>query len=181
MKRLSLALLSISTILCTTTFTRAENETPAGMPWFFQTMPNEAQQSAWALSTILWGVNTAIPPKYKELIGLAVASQIPCQYCIYAHTASAKKAGATSNEIREAIAVGALTRMWSTIVQGNQTDFEKFKATVDGVGGSDPTSGSDAGYGQGSYGADVAAGSTMVRGNRTDGQNVDTAEWPPLH
>jgi len=181
MKRLSLALLSVGTILCTPALTRAQDKIPAGMPWFFQTIPDDAQQSAWALSTTLWGPNTAIPQKYKELIGLAVAAQIPCQYCIYGHTASAKKAGATSNELREAIAVGALTRMWSTIVQGNQTDFEKFKATVDDLGGGDPVGGGDAGYGQGSYGADVAAGSTMVHGNRSDAQKVDTAEWPPLH
>ena len=81
----------------------------------------------------IMGPNTAIPPKYKELIGLAVASQIPCQYCIYGHTKGAEKDGATTDEIREAIAVGALIRMWSTVVQGNQTDFAKFKATVDGV------------------------------------------------
>jgi AhpD family alkylhydroperoxidase len=142
-------------------------------------MPDGAQQSAWTLSTTLWGTNTAIPPKYKELIGLAVASQIPCQYCIYGHTANAKNAGATSDEIREAVAVGALTRMWSTILQGNQTDFAKFKATVDDLGGGDPVGSGDAGYGQGSYGADVAAGDIIVQ--RKQLLSAQPQAWPPMH
>jgi AhpD family alkylhydroperoxidase len=179
MKSLGLALLSVGAMLCSATFARAEDKAPVGMPWFFQTIPDGAQQSAWALSTTLWGENTAIPPKYKELIGLAVASQIPCQYCIYDHTASAKKAGATSDEMREAIAVGALTRMWSAILQGNQTDFEKFKATVDDLGGGDPVGGGDAGYGQGSYGADVAAGDAIVQ--RTQLSSAPPPAWPPIH
>ena len=32
--------------------------------------------------------NSALSGKAKELIGLAVAAQVPCQYCIYAHTES---------------------------------------------------------------------------------------------
>jgi len=131
--KLDLAALVIAGLVSVSPVAHAGDKTPAGMPWFFQAMPDAAQQGAWDMSTALWGPNTAIPPKYKELIGLAVAAQIPCQYCIYGHTASAKKDGATSEEIREAIAIGALARMWSTIVQGNQTDFQKFKATVDGA------------------------------------------------
>ena len=57
---------------------------------------------------------TALPGKYKELTALAVAAQIPCEYCIYAHTEFAKLNGATEAEISEAVAMGALTRKWST-------------------------------------------------------------------
>ena len=133
MKLLSLALLVVGAVAGTPILAGAEDKAPQGMPWFFQVMPSAAQQAAWDMTTTLMGPNTAIPAKYKELIGLAVASQIPCQYCIYGHSSGAKKAGATADEIREAVAVGALVRMWSTVVQGNQTDFQKFKATVDGV------------------------------------------------
>ena len=40
--------------------------------------------------------------KTKQLIGLAVAAQIPCAYCVYAHTKFAKAAGATDAQIKEA-------------------------------------------------------------------------------
>jgi AhpD family alkylhydroperoxidase len=61
---------------------------------------------------------------------LAVASQIPCIYCIYFHTESAKMYGATDEEIKEAIAQGASTRHWSIILQGNEVDYEAFKKEV---------------------------------------------------
>jgi AhpD family alkylhydroperoxidase len=45
--------------------------------------------------------NAALPTKVRELIGLAVAAQIPCQYCVYYHIKSAKAAGASEEEMRE--------------------------------------------------------------------------------
>ena len=132
MPRLSLALLVVGGVLSSGSFAQAGDTAPAGMPWFFQGMPDAAQQAAWDLNKAIYGKDAAIPPKYQQLIALAVAAQIPCQYCIYAHTKGAEKNGATSDEIREAIGVASIVRMWSTNVQGNQIDLEKFKATIDG-------------------------------------------------
>jgi AhpD family alkylhydroperoxidase len=131
MKRFSLALLVVGAIVTTGGFAQA-TDAPAGMPWFFQGMPDAAQQAAWDLNKAIYGADTAIPKKYQQLIALAVSAQIPCQYCIYAHTIGAEKNGATAEEIREAVAVASIVRMWSTNVQGNQIDFDKFKATIDG-------------------------------------------------
>ncbi|MER8367113.1 carboxymuconolactone decarboxylase family protein [Mesorhizobium sp. M1378] len=39
-----------------------------------------------------------------------MAAQIPCNYCIWSDTQDAKRAGATDEEIQEAVAVSALTR-----------------------------------------------------------------------
>ena len=66
----------------------------------------------------------ALDEKTKELIGLGVAAQIPCTYCIYAHTTNAKRLGATDDQIKEAVAAAALTRKWSTELNGNMYDFE---------------------------------------------------------
>ena len=65
--------------------------------------------------------------KNKELIGLAVAAQIPCTYCVYFHTEVAKANGATDEEIQEAIAIAANTRHWSTVLNGSQIELEDFK------------------------------------------------------
>jgi AhpD family alkylhydroperoxidase len=67
------------------------------------------------------------------LLQLAVAAQIPCHYCIYFHSASAKAFGATDAEIQEAIAQGAQTRFWSMILQGNQIDLDEFKGEFDEI------------------------------------------------
>jgi AhpD family alkylhydroperoxidase len=103
------------------------------VPEMFKVFPEYALAGAWENFKQMSGPNSKLPGKYRELLQLAVASQIPCQYCIYFHTAAAKANGATDEEIREAIAQGAQTRHWSMILQGNQIDYEKFKKEFDGI------------------------------------------------
>jgi alkylhydroperoxidase/carboxymuconolactone decarboxylase family protein YurZ len=62
-----------------------------------------------------------------------VASQIPCQYCVYFHTAAAKANGASDEEIREAVAMSGIVRHWSTVLNGMQVDLPTFKQEVDTV------------------------------------------------
>lgn len=97
-------------------------------PSFFEAVPKQAMPGMWAYfkSTTL-NPDNVIPPKYRELMQLAIASQIPCEYCVFFHTESAKAYGATEKEIKEAIVHGTSTRAWSMIIQGNQVDMEQFK------------------------------------------------------
>ena len=94
--------------------------------------PDAFAASTWA-QTRVWLIDNGatIPPKYRALIGLAVSSQIPCAYCIYADTADARTFGATDEEIKEAIMFAALTRQGSTLMNGNMVDIDAFKAEVD--------------------------------------------------
>jgi AhpD family alkylhydroperoxidase len=101
------------------------------VPGFFKLVPDLAFPGAWMdFKGLLLNPSTALPPKMKELVGLAVAAQIPCEYCVYAHTEFAKLNGATDAEISEAVAMGALTRKWSTFLNGIQTDEGKFRAEI---------------------------------------------------
>jgi len=95
-------------------------------PSFFDAFPKYALHGAWQSFKELQAP-ASISPKNRELIGLGVASQIPCDYCVYFHTESAKAFGATDEEIKEAVAYGALVRHWSTVIHGAQVDFEEFK------------------------------------------------------
>ena len=103
-------------------------ETFGLFPSMFEAFPSYALSGAWENFKLINSSEGTIPPKYRELIQLAVAAQIPCDYCIYYHTASAKMFGATDEEIKEAVAYGATTRHWSMILQGNQIELEDFKA-----------------------------------------------------
>jgi len=72
---------------------------------------------------------SALPRKVKELIALAVAHTTQCPYCIESHVKAAKKAGATNQEIAEAIFVTAALRAGgafahSTISMGVLKDME---------------------------------------------------------
>ena len=52
----------------------------------------------------------ALPEKTKQLIAVAVAHTTQCPYCIKGHTKAALKAGATEQQIMEAIWVAAEMR-----------------------------------------------------------------------
>ena len=75
--------------------------------------------------------NTALPSKVRELIGLVVAVQIPCEYCIYYHIKAARAAGASQEEIREAVHQASPTRHWSTILYGNQYSLDAYRTGID--------------------------------------------------
>jgi AhpD family alkylhydroperoxidase len=93
-----------------------------------QTYPDKALQGAWSDWQAVFSKDGAISQKNKELIALGIAAQVPCQYCGFAHTVLARKHGATDAEIKEAVAVAALVRQWSTVLNGSAYDMKAFKA-----------------------------------------------------
>jgi len=108
--------------------------TLGSVPDMFKTLPDVAVAGAWAeIKGVQLNPNTALNGKTKELMGLAVASQIPCQYCIYFHTEAARLNGATDEEIKETIAMAAIVRHWSTMLNGSQVDLATFKKQTDDV------------------------------------------------
>ncbi len=52
----------------------------------------------------------ALPVKVKQLIAVAVAHVTQCPYCIQGHTKAAQRAGATPEELMEAVWVAAEMR-----------------------------------------------------------------------
>ena len=109
-------------------------QTLGSVPSFFKAFPESGIAGAWAeFKSIQLNSKTKLDGKTKELIGLAVAAQVPCQYCIYFHTAAAKANGATDEDIREAVAMAAIARHWSTVLNGMQVDLDGFKRETDTV------------------------------------------------
>jgi AhpD family alkylhydroperoxidase len=139
--RISLSMLMLAAAVIAPRAARATPEADAAradiqktigfVPAMFKLVPDLVLPGAWQETKSLHlNPATALPGKYKDLIGVAVAAQIPCEYCIYAHTELAKLNGATDAEISEAVAMGALTRKWSTWLNGSQTDEAKFRAEI---------------------------------------------------
>jgi AhpD family alkylhydroperoxidase len=102
-------------------------------PSYFDAYPEHALAGAWENFKQLESPESNISPKNRELLKLAVASQIPCIYCIYYHKLAAKSLGATDEEINEAVALGAQTRQWSMITQGAEIDFEDYKKETNNI------------------------------------------------
>ena len=111
---------------------RTEIESMFGfVPGFLASLPEAALPGAWQeLKNLELAKDTALPPKLKQAIGYAVAAQVPCRACSYAHRQLAKQAGASDAELGEALMMAALTRHWSTVFHGLQIDFAKFRAEL---------------------------------------------------
>ena len=104
----------------------------ADPPKFYKdTFPEHALQYKLEAEMALVGENAQLDVKTRELIALGVSAQIPCEYCVYAHTKNAIAAGASEAEIREAVATAAHVRHWSTVLNGMAYDLESFKMEVD--------------------------------------------------
>ena len=104
------------------------------VPAFFRAFPAEGIGGAWAeFKSIQLNPHSAVPNKYKELIGLGLAAQIPCEYCTYFHTKAAKANGASDREIKEAVAMSSIVRHWSTYLNGAQIDEATFRKELDQV------------------------------------------------
>jgi AhpD family alkylhydroperoxidase len=102
------------------------------VPEFLRVFPAEGVAGAWKMERdFQMADGTALEPRVKTLISLAVATQISCANCVIAETAFARVAGANDREIHEAIAVGALVRHWSTWLVGMQIDAGAHRRDVD--------------------------------------------------
>jgi AhpD family alkylhydroperoxidase len=104
-----------------------------GVPTFVTQIAKSAVPGFWSLVRDLeFSDKTALDAKTKALISLAVASQIPCQYCVWADTNTLKSLGASDQEIAEAVAMAGLTRFTSTQLYGLQADMETFRKELGG-------------------------------------------------
>ena len=95
--------------------------------------PDSMVAGAWAWMSDVEDGKGAIDPKTMQLIGLAVASQIPCEYCTYYHRKAAASLGATEQEIAEAAAMAGYVRNWSAVLYGTGADVAEYRAMVDGL------------------------------------------------
>lgn len=97
------------------------------------TFPEQGVSAAWAEFQAISGPDAALEPRVTELIGLAVAAQIPCDLCVYYHEKAARAAGADDAQIKQAVAAAALTRQWSTMLQGSAYDMDAWQGQVDAM------------------------------------------------
>ena len=70
--------------------------------------------------------NGAIPLKHAQLAAISASVAMKCVYCIPAHTAFARAAGATEEEIKTAVAIAADVALNSSMLYGSQYDMEAF-------------------------------------------------------
>ena len=104
------------------------------VPSFFESLPDDTIDGEWALFKRFELGETSIPAKYRELIGIAVASALHCWYCSQFHTALAQFHGASEAEIQEAVHLATLTSGWSTYLNGLLFDHDQFMKQLKEIG-----------------------------------------------
>lgn len=115
--------------------TADEIESTLGLvPSFLEELPPPSGDQLWGIMRDLQlSDETEIPPKYKELIGLAAAAATNCRYCTLFHTEAAKLHGATPEEIAEANNLAGMTTSFSTFLHGQQTDLNTFRKETEAI------------------------------------------------
>jgi AhpD family alkylhydroperoxidase len=108
-------------------------ETLGVVPTFFKEVPDVLIDAEWGSFKGLMLSETAIPNKYKELIGLGVSGATRCRYCVYFHTEAARLFGATDEEINEAALVAKSTMGWSTYLNARHFDYDEFVREFDQI------------------------------------------------
>jgi AhpD family alkylhydroperoxidase len=117
------------------TETRRDIEETLGLvPEFFDRVPDYLLPTEWAsFKSLQLSDETALPNKYKELIGLAVSGATRCRYCAYFHTEAARLFGASEDEINETALIAKNTMGWSTYLNTLQFDYDAFVAEFDQI------------------------------------------------
>lgn len=77
---------------------------------------------------------SAIPAKYRELIGLAVAANIKCPYCTHFHRGAARMHGATEEELEETYVLASFTSRYSAMLHAMGYDLETFEEEFERIG-----------------------------------------------
>ena len=108
-------------------------ETLGSVPKFFEDIPESSIGQEWDTIKRFEFGETNIPNKYKELIGLGIASAIHCPYCTIFHKEAAITYGANEDEIEEAVHLAKHTVGWSSYLHGTEADLEQFKKDVNKV------------------------------------------------
>ena len=103
------------------------------VPGFWSGVPDALIESEWTSFKAIELAETAVPNKYKELIGLAVSGATRCRYCAYFHAEAARLFGATDEEIAEASMMARHTMGWSTYLNAMRIDYDEFVVEFDQI------------------------------------------------
>lgn len=115
--------------------TRQEIEQTFGsFPGFFSGVPQDVLVQMWpVMKTYIFG-QTKIPPKYREMISLAVAATLKCPYCETFHRESSKMHGATNEELAELGAIVGQVTFWSSVLHTMNYDMSTFMKEFNAMG-----------------------------------------------
>lgn len=109
-------------------------ETLGLVPGYLSALPEEALVNEWPTLKRFLFDESAIDPKTRELVGLAVAAAIGCEYCRHFHKGVAQLHGASDAELAELSFLASYTPRYSAMIQAQDYDFETFTDEAEQIG-----------------------------------------------
>ncbi|MFC4990242.1 MULTISPECIES: carboxymuconolactone decarboxylase family protein [Saliphagus] len=107
--------------------TRTEIEESFGfVPGYLEALPEGDLVTEWPNMRHFLFEESALEPKTRELVGLAVAAAIGCEYCRHFHRGAARLHGATEDELAELSFLASYTPRYSALIQAQDYDLETF-------------------------------------------------------
>jgi AhpD family alkylhydroperoxidase len=100
------------------------------VPTFLKDVPDNMVPGLWRETKAIEFGKTALDAKTKDLIGLAIAAQMPSRLTAWSYSKCGKASGATDAQLHEAVAMSAMARHWSTFFNGVQLDETRFRADL---------------------------------------------------
>jgi AhpD family alkylhydroperoxidase len=104
------------------------------VPGFMKALPHDVLIHDWPLMKKYTLGESRIPAKHRELVGLAVAANIKCPYCLLFHKNAAKMHGATEEELAEIAFLASYTSRWSSMIHGQHYSYETFAKETEQIG-----------------------------------------------
>ena len=104
------------------------------VPGFMKALPRDVLIHDWPMMKKYTLGESKIPPKYRELMGLAIAANIKCPYCILFHKSAAQLYGATPVEFAEIAFLASYTSRWSSMIHAQHYPYEKFERETQQIG-----------------------------------------------
>ncbi len=104
------------------------------VPGFMATLPEDDLVHEWPVFKQYVLGESTIPPKYRELMGLAVAASLKCPYCQAFHKGAAQLHGATEEELSEVAVLAGLTSRWSSMIHAQNYDYDTFVEEFEQIG-----------------------------------------------
>jgi AhpD family alkylhydroperoxidase len=102
-------------------------ETLGLIPAIFKCLPDATLEEEWHLFKSIRLDTGMVPNKYRELIGLSIAAATNCRLSAIMHAELARAAGATDDEIEEALHFAKLCMGWNTYMAGTDIDPENLR------------------------------------------------------
>ena len=104
------------------------------VPTFIKAIPASALVGAWwEFRNIYLNPNTRLSSKSKNLIAVGVAAQAGNPVALEFHQGIALLAGATAQELGEAVAVASCVGHWSSYLNGSQANETVFRKEVEAI------------------------------------------------